>query len=146
MNGEVLSVLNQIDIDDILDRLKPDEYSQTKDGDDIASGRLFAEVFGNVIRYNKTAKSFFYYDGKVWKIDDGDLVSIHLTKYLQKGLYPLGGYHPTRRIACAGHRQMGQLHEPRTLRPGGRKRGAPMVPLIRVHRRLGVLVPGDLLL
>lgn len=87
LNGEVLSVLNQINIDEILDRVKPDEYSLTKEGDDIASGRLFAEVFGNVVRYNKTAKSFFYFDGKVWKIDDEGLISFHLTKLLQKGLY-----------------------------------------------------------
>lgn len=87
LNGELLSVLNQIQIDDILDRIKPDEYSRTKEGDDIASGRLYAEVFGNVIRYNKTAKSFYYYDGKVWKIDDEGLIAFHLTKLLQKGLY-----------------------------------------------------------
>jgi len=87
LNGEVLSVLNQINIDERLDEIKPDEYPPTKDGDDIASGRLFAEVFGNVVRYNKTAKSFFYYDGKVWKIDDEGLIAFHLTKLLQKGLY-----------------------------------------------------------
>lgn len=87
LNGEVLSVLNQINIDDILDTLKPDEYENTKNADDIASGRLFAEVFGNVIRYNITAKSYFYYDGKVWKIDDEGLISFHLTKVLQKRLY-----------------------------------------------------------
>lgn len=87
LNGEVASVLNQINIDEVLDEIKPDEYSQTKEGDDIASGRLFAEVFGNVVRYNKTAKSFFYFDGKVWKIDDEGLIAFHLTKLLQKGLY-----------------------------------------------------------
>ncbi len=87
LNGEVLSVLNQIQIDNILDSIKPDEAPQTKNGDDISSGRLFAEVFGNVVRYNKTAKSFFYYDGKVWKIDDEGLISYHLTKLLQKGLF-----------------------------------------------------------
>lgn len=87
LNEEVLSVLNQIKIIDILNVIKPDENVLTKSGDDIASGRLFAEVFRNVVRYNKTAKSFYYYDGKVWKIDDEGLIAYHLTKILQKGLY-----------------------------------------------------------
>lgn len=87
LNGELLSVLNQINIDEMLDAIKPDEYPPTKNGDDIASGRLFAEVFGSVVRYNKTAKSYFYYDGKVWNIDLENLIAFHLTKHLQKGLF-----------------------------------------------------------
>lgn len=87
LNGELLSVLNQIKIDDLLKRLKPDENPNTKSGDDIASGRLFSEVFGSVVRYDVTAKSFRYYDGRVWKIDDENLIAFHLTKILQKGLY-----------------------------------------------------------
>lgn len=87
LNGELLSVLNQIKIDDLLDTIKPDEYKSTKEGDDIAAGRLFAEVFGNVVRYDITAKSFKYYNGKVWKTDEEGLIAFHLTKIIQKGLY-----------------------------------------------------------
>jgi putative DNA primase/helicase len=86
-NGELDSVIKQLNIDETLDSLKPDEHTLTKDADDIASGRLFSIVFGNVIRYNKTAKSYFYYDGRVWKIDEEGLISFHLTKLLQKRLY-----------------------------------------------------------
>ncbi len=87
MNEELQSVLYQIKIDDLLKKIKPDENYNTKSGDDIASGRLFAEVYRSAVRYDKKIKSFRYYDGKVWKIDDENLIAFHLTKVLYKGLY-----------------------------------------------------------
>ncbi|MDR2728719.1 MAG: hypothetical protein LBB56_06255 [Chitinispirillales bacterium] len=50
--------------------------------DDKGAGRLFADVFKSTLRYNATAKSWYYYNGCVWKQDNGGLNASYCAKEL----------------------------------------------------------------
>ena len=50
-----------------LSELNPLNYHYSDRG----TSELFADVFRCEIRYNTTAKEWYYYDGKVWKTDNG---------------------------------------------------------------------------
>lgn len=76
-NDEVLNTVKKID------PAKNPLYST----DDVGNGRLFADVFGNVCRYNITTKEFAFYDGKRWKRDEGAMIAERLAKRLAKSLY-----------------------------------------------------------
>jgi len=41
----------------------------SKHFDDKGFGRMFADIFKGLLRYNSTQKCWYYYDGKVWKED-----------------------------------------------------------------------------
>ncbi|MBO5507429.1 MAG: hypothetical protein J6A00_06665 [Bacteroides sp.] len=41
---------------------------------DRGSSELFADMFRHEVRYNTTAKEWYFYDGKVWRIDTGGMV------------------------------------------------------------------------
>ena len=70
-----------------LQVLKPAENPLYKSTDDISSGRLFADVFKEIMRYNVTAKQWYYYDGRIWQKDTGDLIADSLAKSLARALY-----------------------------------------------------------
>lgn len=53
-----------------LEALKPVNYHHSDRG----SSDLFADMFRREVRYNTTAKEWFFYDGKVWRIDTGGMV------------------------------------------------------------------------
>lgn len=55
--------------------------------DDIASAQLFQRVFGDYIRFNATAKSWYVYDGIRWKSDPGDLTVERYAKLLSRALW-----------------------------------------------------------
>ena len=76
-NDEVLNTVKKIDPS------KNPLYST----DDVGNGRLFADVFGDVCRYNVTTKEFSIYDGKRWKRDEGSMIAERLAKRLAKSLY-----------------------------------------------------------
>ena len=76
-NEEVLSTVR------LLDPAKNPLYST----DDVGNGRLFADVFGEIIRFNITTREFSYYDGKRWKRDEGSMIAERLAKRLAKALY-----------------------------------------------------------
>lgn len=76
-NDEVLNTVRKID------PAKNPLYST----DDVGNGRLFADVFGDVCRYNVTTKEFTIYDGKRWKRDEGSMIAERLAKRLAKSLY-----------------------------------------------------------
>lgn len=59
-------------------------YNKTSD---ISLGRLFADIFKDKTRYNTTAKSWYYYDGTIWKIDEGGMIVDRLAKNLSDALY-----------------------------------------------------------
>lgn len=54
-----------------LDEIKPEEYARN----DIGSAALFHKINRSRLRYVIERKSFFYYDGKVWKRDTDDLMA-----------------------------------------------------------------------
>lgn len=56
-----------------LSKLNPLNYHYSDRG----TSELFADVFRCEIRYNTTAKEWYYYDGKVWKTDNGAM-EIHI--------------------------------------------------------------------
>ena len=51
-------------------------YSQ----DDKGAGRLFAKIFSDKHRWNSTAKEWFFYDGKRWKLDGGSMAALNSAK------------------------------------------------------------------
>lgn len=55
--------------------------------DDISAAQLFKAVFGQFLRYNATAKSWYIYDGIKWKADPGDLTVESYAKLLSRALY-----------------------------------------------------------
>lgn len=78
-------------LSDVLDTVKELQiYGNPKFStryDDITLARIFSAVFGNVLRYNRTAKEWFAYDGIVWKKDTGGLIAEGLAKLLSDALY-----------------------------------------------------------
>lgn len=53
-----------------LTELNPMNYHFSDRG----SSELFADMFRHEIRFNTTAKEWYYYNGKVWKIDSGGMI------------------------------------------------------------------------
>lgn len=43
-------------------------------------GRMYAKAFKDVLRYNITSKSWYYYNGKVWQEDKGDMKAKNFAK------------------------------------------------------------------
>ena len=74
-------------ITETLQALKPAENPLYKSTDDISSGRLFADVFKEILRYNVTAKQWYYYDGRIWREDTEGMIADSLAKSLARALY-----------------------------------------------------------
>lgn len=53
-----------------LGSLNPMNYHYSDRG----SSELFADMFRHEVRYNTTAKEWYFYDGKVWKTDTGGMI------------------------------------------------------------------------
>ena len=70
---------------DILNRLNKIEplYYQFNDK---GNGRLFADVFKDILRFNATAKSWYYFNGRAWEIDLQGLTASRLAKELTDAL------------------------------------------------------------
>lgn len=65
-NSEVLEKLRE------LNPLKNKLYQIT---DEITLGRLFADVYGSVLKYNVNARQWYVYDGVIWKEDTGEVIT-----------------------------------------------------------------------
>ncbi|MBQ6173469.1 MAG: DNA primase [Clostridia bacterium] len=75
---------------DVLARVKeldPINSAALNSMDDIASAQLFQKVFGKIVRYNATSKSWYVYDGIRWKPDPGDLTVERYAKLLSRSLW-----------------------------------------------------------
>lgn len=59
------------------------------DFNDKGFGRMFALIFKKVLRYNRTRKSWYYYDGKVWLNDLGRTTAERYAKFFADGLISL---------------------------------------------------------
>ena len=74
-NGEILDVITA------LDPLHSVEY-QTQD--EITFGRLFADTYKSVLKYNVTTKAWFIYDGVIWREDTGSVITGKLAELFQR--------------------------------------------------------------
>ena len=52
-------------------RLKPEQYELSDKG----NGRLYADVFSDCLRYNTTAKEWYFFNGKHWQQDTGGMIA-----------------------------------------------------------------------
>lgn len=63
------------DVRKIIDKLDPYHNDMYSNRDDLNLARLFADVFTDLLRYNSTANSWMFYDGRVWKRDEGSMIT-----------------------------------------------------------------------
>ena len=76
-NEEILNAVDQLD---------PSRNKKYNGKDDISNGRVFADIFKSVARFNSTARKWYVYDGKVWRDDPENLIVDGLSKKLFEAL------------------------------------------------------------
>lgn len=77
----------QAELLEILKYMDPASKSSKYRGtDDIALGKLYADVYRSIARYNTTAKSWYLFNGVVWVPDQGNKTAGLLAQLLQRGL------------------------------------------------------------
>lgn len=74
-------------IDEIQELLKVARPEACYSWDDKGFSELFAELFRDVCRYNVTAKAWYYYNGKVWKLDEGGMQVQKMSKVFADELF-----------------------------------------------------------
>ncbi len=62
------------DIQEFFNQVQPDNKSRYS-RDDKGLSLLFAEYFKPMLRYNTTAKEYYFFDGKIWKPDRGGMIA-----------------------------------------------------------------------
>ncbi len=77
-NNEILTAIKE---------RNPFKNERYLNGDDISNGLLFADVFGEVLRYNVTANQWFVFDGVVWREDTGGLITEGVSQRFQRAFY-----------------------------------------------------------
>lgn len=58
--------------------LRPEKYEMNDKG----NGQLFADVYKDILRYNATAREWYWFDGKRWKQDTGGMIAERKAKEL----------------------------------------------------------------
>lgn len=97
----------------------PEYHEET----DIGLARIFSAVFGSVARYNVTSRSYFIFDGKRWKKDDGDMIVERLAKMLAESLYSAclqtDDHHFLKFVAKLGdrHKRITMIQDARSFNP-----------------------------
>lgn len=66
----------------VLERLRTIHPELCYKWDDKGDGNLFADLFKNHIRWNTTSKQWYYYNGKIWKEDEGGMIASRYGKAL----------------------------------------------------------------
>ena len=87
--GELIFKRGDLDPEAVLQKvqsLDPAHNSLYKKQDDIATARLFADVFEEAARYNETARAWYIYTGIKWKKDPEGLKVDSLAKTLARAL------------------------------------------------------------
>lgn len=89
------------DVMKILNELNPAQNPKYRQFSDIALSRLFADIFKGEIRFNTTHNSYDYFDGKVWKLDEGNMKAEHRMKQFSLCLWAYAGdkEKPVREVA-----------------------------------------------
>lgn len=79
-NSDILAAVNELD-----------PYGANNDGkyspNDLGNGRLFADIFGEVCRFNTTTDKYMVYDGIRWKDDTGNMITDGLAKRLARVMW-----------------------------------------------------------
>lgn len=70
----------------MLEKLKKLTPEKRYSHNDIGMSELFADMFKSQLRYNTTAKQWYYFNGKVWKEDAGAMIARQKVKELSKTL------------------------------------------------------------
>lgn len=70
----------------MLEKLKKLIPEKRYSHNDIGMSELFADMFKSQLRYNTTAKQWYYFNGKVWKEDSGAMIARQKMKELSKTL------------------------------------------------------------
>lgn len=63
--------------------LRPEKYEMNDKG----NGQLFADVYKDILRYNATAREWYWFDGKRWKQDTGGMIAERKAKELSDALF-----------------------------------------------------------
>ena len=66
-----------------LQSLRPEKYEMSDKG----NGQLFADVYRDCLRYNATAKEWFYFNGSRWQLDTGGMIAEGKAKELSDALF-----------------------------------------------------------
>lgn len=72
--------------EEILNKLSEIHPERNMEFSDMGNGRLFAEVFRDVCRFNATANQWYVYDSGVWKPDTGGMLTSQYAKALADSL------------------------------------------------------------
>lgn len=78
------SVLDQFQ--PILEELRKARPENERDYNDQMMGRLFARIFGRGLRFNVTAKDWFWFNGRFWEADPGGMIAAQKAKELTDAL------------------------------------------------------------
>lgn len=70
----------------MLEKLKKLTPEKRYSHNDIGMSELFADMFKSQLRYNTTAKQWYYFNGKVWKEDAGAMMARQKIQELSKTL------------------------------------------------------------
>lgn len=72
-------ILEALPIVETLQVIKPETEKAFSDQ---MMGRLYAQLFGNELRYNVTAKEWYHYNGRFWELDNGSMYALQRAKLL----------------------------------------------------------------
>ena len=88
VNRSIQNLLESGEIgrDELLCKLKQIQPELSYSWDDKGFGALFADVFRDECRYNTTAKSWMYYNGAIWTLDEGGMIVSQKAKQLADAL------------------------------------------------------------
>ncbi len=74
------------DLSRVIDHLNPMKNEAYRKTDEITGGRLFADVFRPILRYNASSKGWCAYNGIVWKQDEGNAIAERLCQRFTRRL------------------------------------------------------------
>jgi len=80
------ALCNMTDILEAVKELDPYKNEEYQEKDDITAGLIFADIFSNVVRFNQTTNTWFYFDGVIWKDDPRGVKVKELSQKLQRAL------------------------------------------------------------
>lgn len=74
------------DLSRVIEHLDPMRNEAYRKTDEITGGRLFADVFKSVLRFNASTKSWCAYNGIVWEQDEGNAIAERLCQRFTRRL------------------------------------------------------------
>ncbi len=79
-----------IDETNILRKLCEIQPEKTRAISEIGFSQIFSEVFPQQLCYNSTAKSWYFYDGTIWRLDEGGMKAALYARVFQRCLLTYG--------------------------------------------------------